>query len=224
MRNKKLQIPFCCVNSEVLWRGEDALNNVIPIDKKIAQLNLDAIFTARPSDVPLIKAATNRIHIGVVYDHSLICDLEQIKKAGTDVLIFDDIDELSEFNMVEKAIDHANKLGLLILARVNNPLKINKLLLEKIQIIKWKVDQIENANSDCEEIIQKNIIDLKNSNPNLSIIYAAKKISTSLILNSLINGMDGIGEYSQCKKNYGNLDKLFHAVYDFKTVQEFINT
>lgn len=224
MEKKNLKIPFCCVNSEVLWKGEEALINALSIDKKIAQLNLDAIFTARLSDVPLIKAATNRIQVGITYHDSMKDKLKEIKKTGVDVLIFDDIDQVFKFTALERVINTANKLEFLILARVDNPLEIPKSLLKKIQIIKWKDNQSHEENSSLRKNEKSDILKIKNENPNLSIIYGAKKISTDLILNSLLKGMDGIGEYSQCKNTYENLDEMFYAIHDYKNVQEFINT
>ncbi|GAA2899305.1 hypothetical protein ACWOCJ_05185 [Enterococcus pseudoavium] len=224
MKKKSLQIPFYCVNSEVLWRGTDAVNNVIPIDQKIAQLNLDAIFTARPTDVPLIKAATNRIHVGVVYEDSMRNRLEKIKTDGADVLILDDIDQANTVTALDKIIEEANALGFIILARVTNPLKLEKKLLNQIQIIKWKTDQVGAKDNLTEKEIKAAVRTLKNENPNLSIIYGAKKISTSVVLNSLLKGMDGVGEYSGCKNTYKDFGKMLYALNDYKKVQTFINS
>ena len=65
MKERRLQTPFYCVNSQVLWKDEEAVKNAVLVDQKVSQLGMDAIFTVCSEDVSKVKNVIHRIKLAI---------------------------------------------------------------------------------------------------------------------------------------------------------------
>lgn len=219
MEKRSLQIPFYCVNTQVLWKDEEAIKNALLVDKKIAELGLDAIFTSSAEDVVSVKKVTSKIRIGIVYDPVFLEKLEMIRREGAEVLIFDEIEACDNSDTILQRI---KELGFLILVRTRNPLDIPKSVLEMVDIIKWTF--LEEIPFDNHEDEKKQLEQFKAKNQDIAIIYGANTISSNIVLNSLIMGVDGVGEEDCGRNTYEKRKEMLQVVNDYKNVQVFLNS
>ncbi|MGM0168465.1 hypothetical protein IGI39_004220 [Enterococcus sp. AZ135] len=219
MEKRSLQIPFYCVNTKVLWKDEEAIKNALLVDKKIAELGLDAIFTSSAEDVVSVKKVTSKIRIGIVYDPVFLEKLEMIRREGAEVLIFDEIEACDNSDTILQRI---KELGFLILVRTRNPLDIPKSVLEMVDIIKWTF--LEEIPFDNHEDEKKQLEQFKAKNQDIAIIYGANTISSNIVLNSLIMGVDGVGEEDCGRNTYEKRKEMLQVVNDYKNVQVFLNS
>lgn len=223
MQKKTLTLPFYCVNSQVLWKKEAAIENAVQIDRKIIELGLDAIFTASSQDVAQIREATKRLQIGIVFEGQSFEELDVLRKAGAAVLIFD---EVQQTNNEETKLQSAKKLGYLILVRTETPFELSGEVLPHVDILKWQFanDQAAEAIFENQLLQQKErVAQLKQAYPQLAIIYGANTISSNMVLNSLLMGLDGVGEVSCNESTQAKRQKMLDAVNDYKKVQSFLN-
>ncbi|GCF95274.1 hypothetical protein NRIC_31650 [Enterococcus florum] len=224
MQKKQVSIPFYCVNSQVLWKEEAAVEHAVLIDQKIAELGIDAIFTACARDIAKINQATNRLLLGVVFEEHSIKELERLKKEGADLLI---LDQTGSSDQLKKVLKAAQALQYLTLLRTENPYDLSAALLDHLDILKWKF-----ANKRAAETIfndpsaeQKQLIrQLKKDYPQLSIIYGADAISANTVLNGLLAGMDGVGEVDCTESTHKTRREMLKLVHDYKNVQTFLNS
>ncbi|MGM0216682.1 hypothetical protein [Enterococcus sp. AZ109] len=220
MQKTQLRHPFYCVNSQVLWKGEAALENALHMDHKIIELGLDAIFTASMEDVARIKEATYRIQVGIVYEGQSTTQLADLRGCGADVLIFDECKKLTE-----DKLQVAQQLNYLLLVRTDAPFDLPEVFFPYLDIIKWNFDNAEAAslfNKQCTKQ-KKRIKQLKQAYPHLAIIYGANTISSNIVLNSLTMGLDGIGEVSCNESTQKKRQEMLKAVNDYKKVQVFLS-
>ncbi|MFC0276812.1 hypothetical protein ACFFH2_08880 [Enterococcus devriesei] len=222
MEKKKVRAPFYCVNSQVLWKDEEAVKNAVLVDDKINQLELDAIFTAASEDVAKIGKVVKRLRIAIDFNDAKPNNLERLKEAGAEVIIFDDLEEI--FN-IENILDIVKELGYLVLVRTEKPFEIPKAVLKDIDLIKWKIKDgngkftISNLTTEHKKAVKE----FKQENPHIALIYGAKEnISSNLVLNSLIMGLDGFGEINCYRTTTEKREEMLHAVNDYKNVMAFI--
>lgn len=217
-----MRAPFYCVNSQVLWKDEEAVKNAVLVDDKINQLELDAIFTAASEDVAKIGKVVKRLRIAIDFNDAKPNNLEHLKEAGAEVIIFDDLEEI--FN-IENILDIVKELGYLVLVRTEKPFEIPKAVLKDIDLIKWKIKDgngkftILNLTTEHKKAVKE----FKQENPHIALIYGAKEnISSNLVLNSLIMGLDGFGEINCYRTTTEKREEMLHAVNDYKNVMAFI--
>ncbi|MGG5318379.1 hypothetical protein [Enterococcus sp. AZ072] len=223
MQKKHLTLPFYCVNSQVLWKGEAAVENAVQMDQKSIELGLDTIFTASVDDVAQLNAATKRLWIGIVFEGQSSEKLEEFREAGAAVLIFDEVKQLDQVTAILQA---AKKIGYLILVRTEAPFELPEEVLAYLDILKWKFDSKQSADAvfkeQCNE--QKRLVaGLKEEYPQLAIIYGANTISSNRVLNSLMMGLDGVGEVSCNESTQQKRQEMLNVVNDYKKVQTFLN-
>lgn len=223
MQKKTLALPFYCVNSQVLWKKEAAIENAVQIDRKIIELGLDAIFTASSQDVVPIRKATKRLQIGIVFEGQSVEELDSLQKAGATVLIFD---EALQTNREEAKLQRAKQLGYLILVRTEVPFDLSREVLSHVDILKWQFA----SNQTAEAVFEKQssqqkewVAQLKQAYPQLAIICGANTLSSNMVLNSLMMGLDGVGEVSCNESTQEKRQKMLNAVNDYKKVQSFLN-
>ena len=181
MQKKTLTIPFYCVNSQVLWKKEAAIENAVQIDRKIIELGLDAIFTASSQDVEQLNETTKRIQIGIVFEGQSLEELAGLRKAGAAVLIFD---ETQPTNEEEIKLQRARELGYLILVRTAAPFDLSEEILPYVDILKWQFDSHKTAKAIFETQCskqKKRVAQLKQAYPQLAIIYGANTISSNMV-------------------------------------------
>ncbi len=223
MQKKQLTLPFYCVNSQVLWKGEAAVENAVQMDQRIIELGLDAIFTASVNDVARLSEVTNRLQVGIVFEDQSLEELKELRELGAAVLIFDEAEQINQVNAILQA---AKEIGYLILVRTEKPFDLTAEVLPFLDIIKWKFDSKQAAKNVFEEQCneqKKRVAQLKQSYPHLAIIYGANTISSNLVLNSLMMGLDGVGEVSCNESTQEKRREMLNAVNDYKKVQNFLN-
>lgn len=223
MQKKTLALPFYCVNSQVLWKKEAAIENAVQIDRKIIELGLDAIFTASSQDVVPIRKATKRLQIGIVFEGQSVEELDSLKKAGATVLIFD---EALQTNREEAKLQRAKQLGYLILVRTEVPFDLSREVLSHVDILKWQFANNQTAEAVFEKQSSQQkewVAQLKQEYPKLAIICGANTLSSNMVLNSLMMGLDGVGEVSCNESTQEKRQKMLNAVNDYKKVQSFLN-
>lgn len=223
MQKKTLALPFYCVNSQVLWKKEAAIENAVQIDRKIIELGLDAIFTASSQDVVPIRKATKRLQIGIVFEGQSVEELDSLKKSGATVLIFD---EALQTNREEAKLQRAKQLGYFILVRTEVPFDLSREVLSHVDILKWQFANNQTAEAVFEKQSSQQkewVAQLKQAYPQLAIICGANTLSSNMVLNSLMMGLDGVGEVSCNESTQEKRQKMLNAVNDYKKVQSFLN-
>lgn len=223
MKEKRLQIPFYCVNSQVLWKDEEAVKNAVLVDKKVSQLGIDAIFTVSSKDVSEVRKVVNRVKIAIDFEDAKPDNLARLKEEGAEVIIFDDLERI--FN-IKNILEIVKELGYSVLVRTEKPFEIPEEALNYIDIIKWNftdelADSSEKTSLSGE---QRSFLDtFKQENPDIAIIYGARKnISSNLVLNTLLSGLDGFGEMNCYRTTTEKRAEMLNAMNDYKNVLEFI--
>jgi hypothetical protein len=223
MKERKLQLPFYCVNSQVLWKDEEAVKNAILVDKKVSQLGMDAIFTVCSDDVQKVKQVIHRVRIAIDFSDVKPDNLKMLREEGAEIIIFDDLETI--FN-IKNILEIVKELKYSVLVRTEKPFEIPENVLKDIDIIKWNFSEelsgsTPNAHLSLEE---KRFLDnFKQANPHIAIIYGAmKNISSNLVLNSLLSGLDGFGEMNGYRTTTEKRADMLSAMNDYKNVLEFI--
>ena len=195
MKERRLQTPFYCVNSQVLWKDEEAVKNAVLVDQKVSQLGMDAIFTVCSEDVSKVKNVIHRIKLAIDFTDAKPENLKKLREEGAEVIIFDDLETI--FN-IKNILEIVKELNYSVLVRTEKPFDIPENVLKDIDIIKWNfsddlADSTASARLNTE---QKEFLEtFKQVNPHIAVIYGARKnISSNLFLNTLLSGMDGFGE------------------------------
>jgi len=196
MKERRLQTPFYCVNSQVLWKDEEAVKNAVLVDQKVSQLGMDAIFTVCSEDVSKVKNVIHRIKLAIDFTDAKPENLKKLREEGAEVIIFDDLETI--FN-IKNILEIVKELNYSVLVRTEKPFDIPENVLKDIDIIKWNfsddlADSTASARLNTE---QKEFLEtFKQVNPHIAVIYGARKnISSNLVLNTLLSGMDGFGEF-----------------------------
>ena len=94
MKERRLQTPFYCVNSQVLWKDEEAVKNAVLVDQKVSQLGMDAIFTVCSEDVSKVKNVIHRIKLAIDFTDAKPENLKKLREEGAEVIIFDDLETI----------------------------------------------------------------------------------------------------------------------------------
>ena len=191
MKERRLQTPFYCVNSQVLWKDEEAVKNAVLVDQKVSQLGMDAIFTVCSEDVSKVKNVIHRIKLAIDFTDAKPENLKKLREEGAEVIIFDDLETI--FN-IKNILEIVKELNYSVLVRTEKPFDIPENVLKDIDIIKWNfsddlADSTASARLNTE---QKEFLEtFKQVNPHIAVIYGARKnISSNLVLNTLLSGMD----------------------------------
>lgn len=202
MKERRLQTPFYCVNSQVLWKDEEAVKNAVLVDQKVSQLGMDAIFTVCSEDVSKVKNVIHRIKLAIDFTDAKPENLKKLREEGAEVIIFDDLETI--FN-IKNILEIVKELNYSVLVRTEKPFDIPENVLKDIDIIKWNfsddlADSTASARLNTE---QKEFLEtFKQVNPHIAVIYGARKnISSNLVLNTLLSGMDGFGELGGISNN-----------------------
>lgn len=223
MKVRRLQTPFYCVNSQVLWKDEEAVKNAVLVDKKVSQLGMDAIFTVCSEDVCKVNNVTHRVKIAIDFTDAKPENLKRLREEGAEVIIFDNLETI--FN-IENILEIVKELNYSVLVRTEKPFDIPENVLKDIDIIKWNfnADQPDSTASASLSIEQKEFLEaFKQSNPHIAIIYGAmKNISSNLVLNTLLSGLDGFGEVNGYRTTAEKRADMLSVMNDYKNVLEFI--
>lgn len=160
MKKRKIQVPFYCVNSQVLWKDEEAVKNAVLVDKKVSQLGMDAIFTVSSEDVSKVKKAVNRVKLAIDFENAKPDNLERLKAEGAEIIIFDDLESI--FN-IKNILEIVKELDYSVLVRTAKPFEIPENVLNYLDIIKWKFgEDTAELLSDTQLTAKQNTF-LKNS-------------------------------------------------------------
>lgn len=227
MKVRRLQTPFYCVNSQVLWKDEEAVKNAVLVDKKVSQLGMDAIFTVCSEDVCKVNNVTHRVKIAIDFTDAKPENLKRLREEGAEVIIFDNLETI--FN-IENILEIVKELNYAVLVRTEKPFDIPENVLKDIDIIKWNFnadqpDTTASANPNASlSSEQKEFLEaFKQSNPHIAIIYGAmKNISSNLVLNTLLSGLDGFGEVNGYRTTAEKRADMLSVMNDYKNVLEFI--
>lgn len=223
MKERRLQTPFYCVNSQVLWKDEEAVKNAVLVDQKVSQLGMDAIFTVCSEDVSKVKNVIHRIKLAIDFTDAKPENLKKLREEGAEVIIFDDLETI--FN-IKNILEIVKELNYSVLVRTEKPFDIPENVLKDIDIIKWNfsddlADSTASARLNTE---QKEFLEtFKQVNPHIAVIYGARKnISSNLVLNTLLSGMDGFGELGGYRTTTEKRSEMLHEMNDYKNVLDFI--
>ena len=134
MKERRLQTPFYCVNSQVLWKDEEAVKNAVLVDQKVSQLGMDAIFTVCSEDVSKVKNVIHRIKLAIDFTDAKPENLKKLREEGAEVIIFDDLETI--FN-IKNILEIVKELNYSVLVRTEKPFDIPENVLKDIDIIKW---------------------------------------------------------------------------------------
>lgn len=223
MKEKRLQTPFYCVNSQVLWKDEEAMKNAVLVDKKVSQLGMDAIFTVCSEDVSKVKNVIHRIKLAIDFTDAKPENLKRLRAEGAEVIIFDDLETI--FN-IKNILEIVKELNYFVLVRTEKPFDIPENVLKDIDIIKWNFnDDLMNSTVSARlSIEQKKFLEtFKQVNPHIAIIYGARKnISSNLVLNILLSGLDGFGEMNGYRTTTEKRSDMLSVMNDYKNVLEFL--
>ncbi|MBO0451546.1 hypothetical protein [Candidatus Enterococcus murrayae] len=223
MKKRKIQVPFYCVNSQVLWKDEEAVKNAVLVDKKVSQLGMDAIFTVSSEDVSKVKKAVNRVKLAIDFENAKPDNLERLKAEGAEIIIFDDLESI--FN-IKNILEIVKELDYSVLVRTAKPFEIPENVLNYLDIIKWKFgEDTAELLSDTQLTAKQNTFlkKFKSEYPDIAIIYGTKQnISSNLVLNTLLIGMDGFGEINGYRTTTEKRAEMLNAMNDYKNVLDFI--
>ncbi|MGG5372380.1 hypothetical protein [Enterococcus sp. AZ196] len=223
MKKRKIQVPFYCVNSQVLWKDEEAVKNAVLVDKKVSQLGMDAIFTVSSEDVSKVKKAVNRVKLAIDFENAKPDNLERLKAEGAEIIIFDDLESI--FN-IKNILEIVKELDYSVLVRTAKPFEIPENVLKYLDIIKWKFgEDTAELLSDTQLTAKQNTFlkKFKSEYPDIAIIYGTKQnISSNLVLNTLLIGMDGFGEINGYRTTTEKRAEMLNAMNDYKNVLDFI--
>lgn len=223
MKERRLQTPFYCVNSQVLWKDEEAVKNAVLVDQKVSQLGMDAIFTVCSEDVSKVKNVIHRIKLAIDFTDAKPENLKKLREEGAEVIIFDDLKTI--FN-IKNILEIVKELNYSVLVRTEKPFDIPDNVLKDIDIIKWNfsddlTDSTASARLNTEQ--REFLETFKQANPHIAVIYGARKnISSNLVLNTLLSGMDGFGELGGYRTTTEKRSEMLHAMNDYKNVLDFI--
>ena len=165
----------------------------------------------------------HRIKLAIDFTDAKPENLKKLREEGAEVIIFDDLETI--FN-IKNILEIVKELNYSVLVRTEKPFDIPENVLKDIDIIKWNfsddlADSTASARLNTE---QKEFLEtFKQVNPHIAVIYGARKnISSNLVLNTLLSGMDGFGELGGYRTTTEKRSEMLHAMNDYKNVLDFI--